>query len=329
MKLGIGYEYIQYFLPNKRCKKERRMTRKSTITVDIREVTEMDFPLAIKVKDKEVFQDLRRMSNYLVGDSAEKHFGEIRGFAGKLWSMAYDHSYRKDKDGNSAKPVLEALEPGSEEFNRKLANPRYFPVLNDSEYIKGISILLDTPEADDSKETVEGEIRERAERYILFDNILWYIQQEPYVQVTYDTWEKYTWVHLEESYTDTIPAENHYLLTELDYLYKQYPKADCDEVKALELYPGYEKYLSLRHDNNYCDDSRYQYNLRNETYEYTIEDIKPEKTFQVVKKNPYERANVVCTVKAKDKNAAFVAFFVNHPSICYANIEKIEEKVKS
>lgn len=86
MKTTIKIWYEEKYLPNKRCRKLRTRVSNKDVDVDVREVTENEFPIAFVVHDMQsVYEGATSYSDFDGNGDYKMHTEDIRTYAGKLY----------------------------------------------------------------------------------------------------------------------------------------------------------------------------------------------------------------------------------------------------
>lgn len=150
------YSYVQDFLPNSRCKKERSRVISDKMDIEIPELASDDFPLAFKVSN----YDFRGEDN----DGTKTKVDEIRTYLGELYR-------RSEKYGRGNTDRDTPVTP--EDLPSRIDGPRAYA---------GTDCILFTRESivlRDNKMEAQKIVRNAAKRFVLFDGYAWEKCQEP------------------------------------------------------------------------------------------------------------------------------------------------------
>ena len=157
---GITFYFKQYYLPTKRHKKEEERELVTCRDVKVRELTEDEFPVALKVTDYGILPD--KEGEYKVGTIDLRWDGE--------------HLYKEYRDRYGAKvlkliPVdkmRDILQPSRDTIH---SNP-------DKPFVEGTSVIIS-----DSMQSKIDSMEEKASRYVIFDDKLWVKCSQPFYNV--------------------------------------------------------------------------------------------------------------------------------------------------
>lgn len=197
MLFNIEFWNMEKYLPTKRHRKLRERYVKNSVDVEIKEVTEKDFPVAFIVHNyKSVYENAESYNDFN-GNSEYKMFSEeIRTYDGKLY-MPVRVMY-----GVAISLCFEPLEY----IKRELEN--YTPCWKGGEEFTEVSIIKE----DNISECRENIFR-KAEDYIIYDGKVWETCGEPmYVITTFGLGHNHggTGFSIEYYYNSNISKNNYF-----------------------------------------------------------------------------------------------------------------------
>ena len=153
LKIGITFDFIQFYLPNKRCRKKRSRRMTTCREIDVKKLTNDLFPVAFIVHHNRTDGD---------GDGEYKLcHDQIRAYMGKLYMI------RRENDGKKT-PI--------DHLNWALKTAAgYAYGSEDNGFIEGESVIL----SDDIDIRVSA-MQEKASHYVIVGDTLWHEVGEPY-----------------------------------------------------------------------------------------------------------------------------------------------------
>lgn len=165
MIFNIEFWYMEKYLPTKRHRKLRERYVKSSIDVEIKELTENEFPIAFKIHDyKTVCEDMKTYEDYYACKNEYKmHTEEMRTYNNELFMPI------RITHGTAISTCFAPLNHITEEL--KGYKPFYYEYKED---FTDLSIIKQT----NRKEEVSF-INKKAEAYLIFDNKIWKRCGEP------------------------------------------------------------------------------------------------------------------------------------------------------
>lgn len=168
MLYDIKFWYEQKYLPTKRHRKERARMVEDTCSVEVKEVTEREFPVAFIVHDyKSVYENAKSYDDFN-GNGEYKMFAEeIRTYDGKLYTPV------RVTHGAAISTIFENLDYVKERITD------YAPYWKGGEEFTKDSIIKS-----DNKEEVTNDIIDRAAQYIIYDGKVWNECGEPMYNIT-------------------------------------------------------------------------------------------------------------------------------------------------
>lgn len=157
MVFNIEFWNVEKYLPTKRYKKLRERYVKNSVDIDIKEVTENEFPVAFIVHDyQSVYENAKCYADFN-GNSEYKMFAEeIRTYDGKLYKPV------RVTHGAAISLCFEALDY----IKRQIED--YAPYWKGGEEFTEESIIKENNITE-----CQEKIFERAEDYIIYDGKVW------------------------------------------------------------------------------------------------------------------------------------------------------------
>ena len=200
MKLDVKYFYKQRYLPTKRHRNYRERKLSGVATVEIKELTNAEFPVAFIVHDMQsVCDGMKTYSDYDGEKSKYRMFDkEIRTYGGKLYrAMRVTHGAAISTEFENEEDIVHRLECVRRDF-----------WLKEEANFSENSIIVD----DNSKYAINS-IQEAADRYIFADGKFWEETGEPrYLINTFGLGHNHggTGFFVEYHYNPNIPAKNYF-----------------------------------------------------------------------------------------------------------------------
>lgn len=197
MLFNIEFWNMEKYLPTKRHRKLRERYVKNSMDVEIKEVTEKDFPVAFIVHDYQSVYENAKFYNDFNGNGEYKMFSEeIRTYDGKLYMPV------RVTHGSAISLCFEPLEY----IKKKIEN--YAPYWKGGEGFTEASIIKE----DNIAECKENILR-KAEDYIIYNGKVWGICGEPmYVINTFGLGHNHgrTGFFIEYHYNPNISNKNYF-----------------------------------------------------------------------------------------------------------------------
>ncbi len=199
MKLTVDYDYRQNFLPTKRHRKVRTRIMHGKIDVNIKELSETEFPVAFIVHDmKSVYEGMRSYEDYSKCKNDYKMFPEeIRTYKNKLWTPI------RVTYGSAISTLFE-----DETYIMKNISRHFTKYLYDKEDFTEKSVVMNDDETE-----VEKSVKKYAKQFIHFDNKFYRECKEPmYVINTFGLGHNHggTAMFIEYSYNPNISSDNYF-----------------------------------------------------------------------------------------------------------------------
>lgn len=165
MKIGVTFDFLEYYLPTKRHKIEQKRKLVTCRKIEVRYLEEKDFPVALKVTD---FDILPRKNDRYTFDTIE-----VRWDGKKLYKEA------RSESGND-KGELYPVESFLSSLRNRPTNIYDYQLVVESgkEYVEGSSIIV----RNDMEERLE-QITSYANAHVIFDNKVWEECGQPYYRV--------------------------------------------------------------------------------------------------------------------------------------------------
>lgn len=201
LKFNIDFWYTEKYLPTQRHRKLRERKVKSSVDVDILEMTGEEFPIAFIVHDMKSVQD--GMKSYSDYTSEKCHFRmfaeEIRTYNGELYMpVRITHGTAISTVFEDERYVVGNLE--------RIARENWYD-RNESFFSKNSIIIWD------NKKEICKMIYESAKKYIYYDGKFWSACGEPrYVINTFGLGHNHggTGFFIEYGYNTNIPAKRYF-----------------------------------------------------------------------------------------------------------------------
>lgn len=198
MKITIKLWYEEKYLPNKRCRKLRTRVIDRDVEVNVREVSEKDFPVAFVIHDyKSVYEGAKSYTDFFEGNRDYRMFSEeIRTYDGKLY-MPVRVTYGAAISTNFE--PLDALKYKLQEQD---------PYWKGGEDYSSESIVKES----NFNEKMEA-AKERAKYFIICDGVIWETCGEPmYVINTFGLGHNHggTGFFIEQYYNLNISSKNYF-----------------------------------------------------------------------------------------------------------------------
>ena len=212
MKIKIKYKYIQKFIPSKRHKNKRTRLLEDVVTVNIKELTAPEFPLAFVVHDfGSIYPDMKSYDDYervkdngIYGVYAE----ELRMHNNKLYKPV------RINHGSALSNIFEIPEEYAKR-NIEWAMCRLTYGFNDNrDEFTDNSVIISDNKADRRKYA-----RDKAKGYVVYDGKVWIECSEPrYVICTFGLGHNHggTGFFIEYTYTPTIGKQNYFNALQYD-----------------------------------------------------------------------------------------------------------------
>lgn len=163
MKTTVKIWYEEKYLPNKRCRKLRTRVSNKDVDVDVREVTENEFPIAFVVHDMQsVYEGATSYSDFDGNGDYKMHTEDIRTYAGKLYKPI------RISCGTAISTLFEPLA----EMKYKLMEPE--PYWMGGEDFSDQSIV----KSDNFTEKLKI-AKEKASSYLIYEKKIWAECNEP------------------------------------------------------------------------------------------------------------------------------------------------------
>lgn len=163
MKTTIKIWYEEKYLPNKRCRKLRTRVNNKDVDVDVREVTENEFPVAFVIHDMQsVYEGATSYSDFDGNGDYKMYAEDIRTFAGKLYKPI------RISYGSAISTLFEPLE----QMKYKLQEQK--PYWMGGEDFSDQSII----KSDNFTEKLKI-VKEKASYYLIYDGKIWEECNEP------------------------------------------------------------------------------------------------------------------------------------------------------
>lgn len=200
MKFNVVYFFIKKFLPSKRHRKLREKQEWGVCSVDIREVSDNEFPVAFIVHDYvTVYEDAEKYSDFENKEGDYRSFAEeIRTFGGKLYKLVrVTHG-----------AAISLIPSPKEEIQRELERDVREQFMLHKEQFPIGSIVV----SDNSYEQ-EDKIRTKADQYLYFNGAFWEECSEPrYMICTFGLGHNHggTGFFVEDFYNENIPKDNYF-----------------------------------------------------------------------------------------------------------------------
>jgi len=165
-------QYTQSFFPSKRCKKLRTRTVTKECKVNFREVSENEFPVALKVKTFEYV--LPKCSSFEQAvdiyhngvDAKSRYFTETVRKLGKKFFRPVRYSF--------GSTISVSIAKAADAIQRKLGNWQYFGNNESYEFNPETAIVVN-----DNLKTHVKELKKFARQFVVFKNTLWEETPEP------------------------------------------------------------------------------------------------------------------------------------------------------
>lgn len=187
--MRIGFKYEQEYLPNRRCRKVRKCYFREEMDVEIKEVTEENFPIAFKVrniqsicKEKELLLPSWATTQKHMPENVQSEFvpftQEIRSFQENLYRKAY-RRYGAIIYCNQTKSIKEAAEWISREMEW-ISGDTPSVASKTSRLLTTDSVLLSNNREERQKKALL-----HATQFVIFKGEVWETCEEPmYVTMT-------------------------------------------------------------------------------------------------------------------------------------------------
>lgn len=226
MKFGITFDYWQYYLPTKKHKKEQRRIMTTCRDIEVRELSEKDFPVAIKVTDFDIFKH-----NW--EDETESKYDTIE----YRWDGT---SLYKEPRYESGKEKSELCYKDAEALRRSISNHAGIiydyqaRVPSDKEYDSEKSVILG-----DEADICEKKMQEFADEFIICGGKIWQKCGQPYYKVqTFGLGHNHggTGFFIDWTYGDREIDKDCFLATQRDLALEDFRKTaegrgDTDSIK--------------------------------------------------------------------------------------------------
>ena len=168
MLYDIKFWYEQKYLPSKRHRKERTRMVEDVYTVEVKEVTKQEFPIAFIVHDYQSVYENAKTYDDFNGNGEYKMFSEeIRTYDEKLYTPV------RVTHGAAISTIFESLDY----IKKRITN--YAPYWKGGQEFTEDSIIKS-----DNKKEVVNDIIERAAEYIIYDGKVWSECGEPMYNIT-------------------------------------------------------------------------------------------------------------------------------------------------
>lgn len=171
MKIGITFDFEQYYLPTKRHKNPLKRKMVTCRDIDVHFIEEKDFPVAIRVKDFDV------LSHNWEDETESKYDTLDYRFDGK-------HLYEEPRSlsGSDKGALIFPSEDAFMEHIRHHFCEKLYDYLYDhneeKQYKEGVSVIV----GDDIEDRVER-LQEFADRYLICNGKVWKKCGQPYYKV--------------------------------------------------------------------------------------------------------------------------------------------------
>ena len=200
MRLNVVYFYVKKFLPSKRHRKLREKQEWGICPVDIKEVSECEFPVAFIVHDyASVYEDAENYRDFEDKKGDYRPFAEeIRTFGGRLFKMVRV----------TYGAAISLIPLSKKEIQRELERDVREQCMLHEEPFSATSIVV----SDNSCEQ-ENKVRVKAGKYLYFNNAFWQECNEPrYVINTFGLGHNHggTGFFVEDYYNHNIPKSNYF-----------------------------------------------------------------------------------------------------------------------
>lgn len=243
MKFTVEYDYTQNFLPTKRHRNLRIRKMHGKVNVEVKELTETEFPIAFIVHElKDVYEGMKSYDDYKNCKGEYKMFAEeIRTYKGKLRTpVRITHGTAISTLFRDYTYILENIEyslrnSGLNKFNE-------YPFTDNSDEFTEQSIIVN-----DNKKEVERYIKNHIKSYIYFDGKFWSVCNEPmYVVNTFGLGHNHsgTDMFIESYYNPNISSDNYFNALQRDEAIA-YGKAIAARRGDTESIEGIGKYIDI------------------------------------------------------------------------------------
>jgi hypothetical protein len=304
MELRKTVKYRQFYLPNKRCRKERYQILETEVPLEIREYKKADLPVAMTAQGRVVRYD----------DPTVYFTDDYRVLDGKLYRPA-----RTVSGGDLGK-----IEPVSRIISNYWVNVPYDPTFkpDNAGFIPGESIIREHPDEPYTEARQVGELQKLARQYILVDGVLYEEAGEPYYNISVDyTWgvngKKRVFLRIEERSGGgpVLDKDRGFNALEVGLMTRLYPEI-ADELlnRAIRVTSGFESYVRLRRN---LKSGLYTWSDGRLRYEWTLAGSGPvwEITFEDDHEEPH-----AARISAAGENEALGLFFRNNPKVSFSQI---------
>lgn len=243
MKFTVEYDYTQNFLPTKRNRNLRIRKMHGKVNVEVKELTETEFPIAFIVHElKDVYDGMKSYDDYKNCKGEYKMFAEeIRTYKGKLRTpVRITHGTAISTLFRDYTYILENIEyslrnSGLNKFNE-------YPFTDNSDEFTEQSIIVN-----DNKKEVERYIKNHIKSYIYFDGKFWSVCNKPmYVVNTFGLGHNHggTDMFIESYYNPNISSDNYFNALQRDEAIA-YGKAIAARRGDTESIEGIGKYIDI------------------------------------------------------------------------------------
>lgn len=210
MKFTVEYDYTQNFLPTKRHRNLRIRKMHGKVDVQVKELTETEFPVAFIVHElQDVYEGMKSYDDYENCKGEYKMFAEeIRTYKGELRTpVRITHGTAISTLFRDYTYILENIEYSLR--NRSGLNKfDNYPYTDNSDEFTEQSIIVN-----DNKKEVERYIKNHIKSYIYFDGKFWSVCNEPmYMVNTFGLGHNHggTGMFIEGHYNPNISSDNYF-----------------------------------------------------------------------------------------------------------------------
>lgn len=227
MMFNIEFWNKQDFLPTKRHRKIKTRYFKNSVDVNVKELSEQEFPIAFIIHDYQCVYDNAKGYDDFDGNGTFRMFDEeIRTFDGKLYKPV------RITYGAAISTLFESLDYIKQRVEWFNQEPYYN---NDNDYTEKSIVKIDY--ADEIIKIIIGD----ANNYVIYNNVVWEVCGEPMYRITtFGLGRNHggTGFFISYNYNDNISKNNYFNALEREKAIKYGKKValnrgDTDSVKQM------------------------------------------------------------------------------------------------